>query len=189
VAVARHRVFGELEDQSAEGLIFHLLDRIAQEVTAEEDVGSLVLAVENGFSQFRQKGRAALDNGRIRAARPEGVLIEHDLLFVGLAPDQSPEPAVADGKRGVPRRGGMGVPDDPGGIRSGRFVALGRERGRGEGRDRRGEHEACEQILFHNPSCGSGRRSGMIIAERRNESERTFIEAARQTSAAGPPWT
>ena len=117
VPVVRHGFLGrELEDQPAEGLVFHLLDRVAHEIPAEQDVGHLVVPVEDELLDLRQGLEAALDHRGIGAARPEGILVELDLLFVGLAEDHGPEPAVADRKGVLPLVGRVGVPEPRRGI-------------------------------------------------------------------------
>ena len=132
----------EPEDQPAEGLVFHLLDRIAHQVPAEQDVGQLEVAVEDELPDLGQGLGAALDDRGIRPARPVGLLVELDLLLVGLAEDHGPEPAVADGQGVLPLVGGVAVPKPRRGIGPGRGLLLGRGPGRKARDERRQDGEA-----------------------------------------------
>ena len=125
----------EPEDQPAEGLVFHLLDRITHQVAAEQDVGQVEVAVENELPDLGQGLGAALDDRGIRPARPIGLLVELDLLLVGLAEDHGPEPAVADGQGVLPLVGGVAVPKPRRGIGPGLWPSPGpRPRPEGPGR-------------------------------------------------------
>ena len=134
----------ETEPDGAERLVLLLLHRVAHQVAAERLVGADELAVEDQSPDLGERAVAPLDRRRVGAARPVGVLVDRDLLLVGLPEHHRAEAAVADGKGVVPLLRRVRVPEERGGValsrggdgRGGVLSPAGESRG-GRARDRK----------------------------------------------------
>ena len=87
----------EEQVQVGHGLVLHLFDGVAHEVTAEELVRCQRLAFEDESLDFRQCTGPALDHCGVGPTGPEGFFVELDPLFAVFAKYHGAQPSVAHG--------------------------------------------------------------------------------------------
>ena len=109
-------IFWKLQQQVAERLVFHLIDRLAHHGFVKQGLGVAFLSGENKAANLGQRLRAATAARIIRTSGPDRLLVEVDALAGGAAKHHRPEPTVAHrqrfdplaGRLCVPHRGGRG---------------------------------------------------------------------------------
>ena len=112
------------------------------EILVDDGLGFRFLSVEDQLAHLVQPGQRTGAVVVVRAAAPEGLLIELDLLFLDAAVNHGAHVRVAQGQRFKPYAGRGVIPQYFVFSRFGRFAA-----GDGEQAERRAEND---RYLFHN---------------------------------------
>ena len=107
---------GKAQPQVAERLIRRLLQRLGHDLLAQQRVGGLLVAVEDELAHLRQRFEGVGVDRVVRAAGPDGGLVETDALVGHAAEHHAGQPAVANGQRLDPLLGGRVVPKLEGGV-------------------------------------------------------------------------